>query len=194
MLRMEYLFPGMMRAERLRRGKEQKMRYLVSLLLACMLLMPLSRGFGGSKRNVINPALRSPAVSRTLKTPKVRGRADVKRLPDLTVDISGPHGNNAISVYIHNNGTADAGTFRISFHCEYWPEDEHQFKSKCSLPDTVFTSGLGKKKTTFIKIPKSAVHFSTGYHYIVSVRVDVDKQVHKSNENNNFDVVEFLYK
>ena len=172
----------------------QRFSFIVFLIALSLFLVHSKEGFTGSDGSALNPALKSPAASENQKPPKVRGRVYQVTLPDLSVDLIGPRGDNVLAVYIRNNGTADAGAFRISFSCKHWPEGEHQFKSKCSLPDFNFPSGLKKKKTTFVKIPKSAAGLKKGYKYSILVSVDRDKKVSELNENNNFAVKEFIYR
>jgi len=171
----------------------QRFTFVVFLIALSLFLTHSKEGFAGSDGSALNPALKNPATSKNQKPPKVRGGIYQKMLPDLSVELYGPQGENALSVYIRNNGTADAGAFKISFNCEHWPEGEHQFKSKCSLQDIGFPFGLKKKKTTFVKIPKSAAGFKKGYKYSILVSVDRDKKVSELNENNNFAVMEFTY-
>ncbi len=171
----------------------QRLSFIVFLIAVGLFLAHSKEGFAGSEGSTLAPALKSPATSKNRKPPKVRGRVYQKMLPDLSVELYGPQGDNALSVYIHNKGSADAGAFSISFSCKRWPQAEHHFWSKCSLPDINFTTGLKKKKTTFVKIPKSSFKLKKGYTYSIMVTVDSDKKVSELNENNNFAVKEFTY-
>ncbi len=159
---------------------------IMLLIVVVPLLFMHADTFGAEKG--LAPELQKPSpYNRTLDRYKA---AD---LPDLSVKLKGPGGGFALTVTTFNNGTADAGSFKISFICEHWPEGEHQFKSKCSLPEINVTVGLGKGKTNTLKIPNTVAQFKKGYRYDIAVSVDKGNLVKEQNENNNSDWIGFTY-
>lgn len=109
--------------------------------------------------------------------------------PDLTVEAVPPQGSTSMRFFIRNQGATDAGSFKVSFTCSYFPYSnglaDPSLRQDCEIsPITV--SGVQAGAVDTRQIPASALP-SGPVHVTVGVRVDSAEQVAELNETNNSD-------